>query len=177
MATKRPSFVLRSLRLLAFAATLLGGYKLVSTAIFKDASFFAQGIILDFEPTEEAFAPARTPLIAFIDFADQKQLATPESALGTEAAYLGQKVVIRYSPDNPRILRLDTFLGMWGSGVASLLFGLIPFLFFHTRIAKASKRTPARKSAKRKSTLNVSHLVDHTQNMTDTDKPVVRRMR
>jgi len=178
MATKRPTSLLRILRMLALVATILAGFKLVNAVIAYNASFPAQGIVLDFAQTDEAFAPDRTPIIAFIDYRNQKLFGTPESALGSSAALLGQKIPIRYIRDNPNSFRLDTVLGMWGSGVITLLYGLVPFLILNFITAPTSKRKPARPRARqRKSTLNVSHLVDHTQSTTDTDRPVVRRMR
>lgn len=176
MATKRPSSVLRTLRLIALVATVLGSFKLVSTVMFLNTAFPAQGIILDYAQADEAFAPDRTPIIAFIDYRDQKLFGTPESALGTSATFLGQKVPILYQPDNSQNFRLDTLIGMWGSSVISLLYGLVPFLLLNTFTGAANTSTRQR-TRKRKSTLGVKHLVDHTQSLSDTDKPVVRRMR
>ena len=163
---------------MAFAATLLGGYKLVGTVMDYNDSIPTQGIVLDFAPTNEAFAPDRTPIVAFIDYRDEKLFDTPESALGATASVRGLKIAIRYNRDNPESFRLDTVLGMWGSGVLGVLYGLVPYLFLTVFMASSSKsKLPHPRAKKRESTLNVSHLVDHTQSLTDTDKPVVRRMR
>ncbi|HIP24482.1 MAG TPA: hypothetical protein EYG79_12955 [Rhodobacteraceae bacterium] len=175
MATKRPSSLLRTLRLIALVATLPGSFKLVSTVIFLNNAFPAQGIILDYAQADEAFAPDSTPIIAFINYRDQKVFGTPQSALGTSATFLGQKVPILYQPDNAQNFRLDTLMGLWGSSVISLLYGLLPFLLFNTLIGASNEG--ARTRTRRKSTLGVKHLLDHTQNLSDTDRPVVRRMR
>lgn len=178
MATRHTSQTLRILRFLAFAATLLGGYHLVSTALVFNKSFSAQGIVLDFAPTNEAFAPDRTPIIGFVDYRNEKWFGAPESALGSSDAIIGQEIAIRYSPEAPEAFRLDTVLGLWGSGVRAVLYGLVPYLFMTIFMASPGKSKPSRPpSKKRESTLNVSHMVDHSQITNDTDKPVVRRMR
>lgn len=178
MATKRPSSILRVLRLIALAATFLGSTNLVSTVVFYNSSFPTQGIILDFAQTDEAFSSGRTPIIAFTDYQNQKHFATPLSAVGSAYYILGQKRPIRYVRDSPEVFRIDTLIGMWGSGVIGLLYGLVPFVLLSVLISANRKGAPTRKSArKRQSTLGVKHLVDHTQSLNDTDKPVVRRMR
>lgn len=178
MASKRPFSILRILRLVALAATFWGGFHLVSAIQFYNSSFSARGIILDWAPSDEAFSSGRTPIIAFTDFRENKLLKSPQSAAGTEHNKLGQSILIMYNPSHPDVFRIDTAMGMWASSVISLLYGLVPFLLLSFIIATTSKRPKKRPRAKqRKSTLNVSHLVDHSQNMTDTDKPVVRRMR
>ncbi len=178
MATKRPSSILRILRLIALVAAVLGSTNLVATVLFYNSSFPAQGIILEWAPSDEAFSTGRTPVIAFVDYRNQKQFAAPQSAAGTVNDRMGRKILIRYNPDNPEIFRIDTLMGMWATGVLGLLYGLVPFLLLSFLIAATNKKAPGRKrAAKRKSTLGVKHLVNHTQNMTDTDKPVVRRMR
>ncbi|MBL1434588.1 MAG: DUF3592 domain-containing protein [Rhodobacteraceae bacterium] len=178
MARKRPFSILRALRLFALVATFLGSSHLASTILFYNSSFATQGIILDWASSDEAAASGRTPIIAFIDFRDRKRLAAPQSAAGTENEQLGHKIQIRYNPDNPDIFRIDTPMGMWGSGIMSVLYGLVPFLLLSFLISSTNKRPTKRpRVQQRKSTLNVSHLVDHSQSMTETDRPVVRRMR
>ncbi len=178
MASKRPSSILRVLRLIALVATFLGSTNLIATILFYNSSYSAQGIILDWAPSDEAFSTGRTPIIAFIDYRGHKQLAAPQSAAGTANVLMGRKIQIRYNPDNPEFFRIDSPMGMWATGVISLLYGLVPFLLLSLLISATSRKAPRRKhAAQRKSTLGVKHLVDHTQNMTATDKPVVRRMR
>lgn len=177
MATKRPPSLLRTLRLIAFAATLLSSGTLVSTILFYNVSFPTSGIILDFAPNDERFSPETTPIIAFIDFRNQKQLAAPDSALGTEGLFLGQKVPIRYDSNRPEVFRLDTLLGIWGSGVIRILYGLIPFLILSVLIRKrAPARAQRQATSPRSSTLKPLHLIRH-KNTPTSDNGVVRRMR
>jgi len=178
MAHKRPHSLLSMLRFIAFAATLLGSYKLVSTALFFNSSLQTQGIVIDFALNDELFGPNKTPLIAYIDFSNRKHISTPESALGSEYLFLGQKVPIRYNGSDPSIVRIDTFLGMWGTGGINILFGLVPLIALSFLGGGAPARSPAkRRSGPRKSTLKVKHLVNHTTNVAESDRPVVRRMR
>ena len=178
MARKRPFSILRTLRFVALVATLLNSVGLVSTVLFYNSSIPAQGIILEWAPSDEAFSTGRTPVIAFIDHRNQKHLLAPQSAAGTANDRMARKIPIRYNPDNPAIFRIDTLMGMWATGVISLLYGLVPLVLLSLLIAATGKKAPGRKHMrKRKSTLGVKHLVDHAQNITATDKPVVRRMR
>lgn len=177
MATKRPPSLLRTLRFIAFAATLLGSGTLVSTILFYNTSLPARGIILDFAPNDERFSPETTPIIAFIDFRNQKQLAAPVSALGTEALFLGQKTPIRYDSNRPEVFRMDTLLGLWGSGVIRILYGLIPFLILSVLIGKQAPARPQRQAtSSRSSTLKPLHLIRH-KNTPISNNSVVRRMR
>ena len=178
MATKRPPSILRTLRMIALAATVLGSTKLVSTILFYNSSFSAQGIILDWAPSDEAFSTGRTPVIAFVDYRNQKQFAAPQSAAGTGGDRMGRKIPIRYDPDHPEIFRIDTPMGMWATGVINLLYGLVPFLLLSLLMAATGKKSPKRKrTPTRKSTVKVEHILDHSQKQKDSDKPVVRRMR
>ncbi len=178
MATKRPPSLLRTLRLIALAVALLGIGKLVSTVLFSNNAYYANGIILDFAPTDEFFSPKTTPIIAFVDFRDQKQLAAPESALGTENLFLGQKVLIRYDPNTPKILRIDTPIGLWGTGVIRILFGLVPFVILSLVISAQGKRAPARqpRMAARSQSIKPTHLIRH-KGAAPVEAGVVRRMR
>ena len=177
MAKKRPPSLLGTLRFIAFAATLLGSGTLVSTILFYNSSLPASGIILDFAPNRERFSPETTPIIAYIDYRNQKRLGAPISALGTVGVLLGQKAALRYDANRPEVFRIDTLLGMWGAGVIRILYGLVPFLVLGML---AGRRAPARvqkpAASPRSSTLKPQHLIRHKSAPT-SDSGVVRRMR
>ncbi len=176
MATKRPPSLLRTLRFIALAATLLGSGPLVSSLFFYQTALLTGGIVLDFAPNDALFEPNTTPVLAFVDYQKQKIIATPYSALGADNVLRGDRLRIKYDPVTPENFRLDTPLGMWGASVLKLLYGLVPLIVLSRMIA--AKDTPRRKvaRAKRSHSITAEHLIKHN-NIPPADTPAVRRMR
>ncbi len=151
----------------------------MSSVLFYNTALFTRGNILDFAPNDAFLSPDHTPIIAFVDFRGQKQLGTPESALGMGDAFAGQEVTIGYNPDNPRVFRVYAPLSFWGPGVLALLYGLVPFLglSFLIAVTKQAPRIRAASGARAKDfAVKPIHLMRHKV-PEDTSAPAVRRMR
>lgn len=178
MATKRPPSLLRTLRLIALAVTLFGISNVASAVFFNNNTFSTQAIVLEFAPNDTFFGPGRTPVMAFVDFRNNKRISSPLSALGTGDLQLGQKRDIRYDSFDPNVFRLDTPLGMWGDSALRLLMGLIPLIFLSISIASSGKKAPARAAWQpKKGSIKPVHLIRHTGDSINSDTPAVRRMR
>lgn len=180
MARKKPFSLLRNLRFIAFLVVVYALWHLVQAFVFNQSNWPTDGIILEFVENDAPFNPSQSPLIAYVDFDGGKHLVIPENALDTETLSVGQKVWIVYSIDNPEHMRLDTPLGVWGTGSIWLVLGLAPLIILSVLISIFGKGKPNRsphQRAKPTRSIEAVHLLGHDVDASDRDAPVVRRMR
>ncbi len=179
MARKNTPSILRTLRLVALFALILAIGKLGLSARFYTAAAPTIGVVLETVWADNFLGPKTSPVIGFIDIDNEKRVAIPENVLATRGFVPGQKVHILYDIRDPESIRLDTPVGIWGTGVLWLVFALVPVLILSGLIAATRKRAPKLRPSpaqRQNRSIRPMHITPH-QGGPEPDTPVVRRMR
>lgn len=107
----------------------LGVYFYLSARAFEQRSVSCQGKVVDLQSSEGEHGTLYTPLFTYTDALGVVRRGRSNTSSNPPAYAIGDPIPLRYDPQNPSDVRVDSFWTFW-LGPTICAFIAIPFLVF-----------------------------------------------